>query len=452
MVRIALRTLRHRAGGFVASFAATLLGATILMTFASMLDTAGGPDVDPLSEEQLVTMAAVAGGWCLLIVAFAVTSTLTLSVRQREREIALLKSVGATPGQVGRMIVVEAAAVSLVAAVLAIPLGFVAGRLMFDLSSDAGIIAPGVSYRFGVFAIGIGIGVTVLGAVIAALVTSRRVSRMAAREALAAVVPARMSRARVAVAWLLIAGSLNLGVLTIVLFSGKGVDAMQTAGSASILASAGFALLAPALVRGVTAVLAGPLRGLAGASGYLSVHNLRRRSQQMAGALMPIILFTGISTGTLYMQTIENRAPSAGGSVPADVERTVETLNLVVVGMLSLFAAIMVVNTLIAATTYRRQEFGQQRLAGATPRQVRRMVLVEGAVLTVTGVLFGSLASLATILPYSVARTDSLLPDAPVLIWPAIALVAAVLTLAASLGAARRALRTPATQAVALTG
>ena len=314
MVRIALRTLRHRAGGFVASFAATVLGATILMTFASMLDTAGGPDVDPLSEEQLVTMAAVAGGWCLLIVAFAVTSTLTLSVRQREREIALLRSVGATPGQVGRMIVVEAAVVSLVASVLAIPLGFVAGRLMFDLSSDAGIIAPGVSYRFGVFAIGIGIGVTVLGAVIAALVTSRRVSRMAAREALAAVVPARMSRARVAVAWLLIAGSLNLGVLTIVLFSGKGVDAMQTAGSASILASAGFALLAPALVRGVTAVLGGPLRGLAGASGYLSVHNLRRRSQQMAGALMPIILFTGISTGTLYMQTIENRAPSVGGT------------------------------------------------------------------------------------------------------------------------------------------
>ncbi len=452
MVGIALRTLRHRAGGFVASFAATLLGATILMTFASMLDTAGGPNVDPLTEEQLVTMAGVAGGWCLLIVAFAVTSTLTLSVRQRDKEIALLKSVGATPGQVGRMIVVEAAAVSLLAAVLAIPLGLAFGRVMFDLSSDAGIIAPGVSYRFGVFAIGIGIGVTVLGAVIAALVTSRRVSRMAAREALAAEERPRLSRKRVALAWLLIAGSVNLGVLTIVLFSGKGVDAMQTAGSASILASAGFALLAPVLVRGVTAVLAGPLRGIAGASGYLSVHNLRRRSQQMAGALMPIILFTGISTGTLYMQTIENRAPSVGGTLTADVERTVETLNLVVVGMLSLFAAIMVVNTLIAATTYRRQEFGQQRLAGATPRQVRRMVLVESAVLTITGLLFGSLASLATIVPYSIARTDSILPDAPVFIWPAIALVAALLTLAASLGTTRRALRTPATQAVALTG
>ena len=60
MIGIALRTLRHRAGGFVASFLATLLGATILMTFASMLDTAGGPGVTPPSEETLVTMAGVA--------------------------------------------------------------------------------------------------------------------------------------------------------------------------------------------------------------------------------------------------------------------------------------------------------------------------------------------------------------------------------------------------------
>ena len=63
--------------------------------------------------------------------------------------------------------------------------------------------------------------------------------------------------------------------------------------------------------------------------------------------------------------------------------------------MIALFAAIMLVNTLIAATTYRRREFGQQRLAGATRGQVLRMVGVEGVVLAVTGVLFGALASLA---------------------------------------------------------
>ncbi len=51
----------------------------------------------------------------------------------------------------------------------------------------------------------------------------------------------------------------NCGVLTVLLFKDGGSDAMQTAGQASIWASIGLALLAPALVRGVTAVLAGPL-------------------------------------------------------------------------------------------------------------------------------------------------------------------------------------------------
>ncbi|GIF51903.1 putative ABC transport system permease protein [Asanoa ferruginea] len=449
MVTLALRTLRHRTGGFLATFAATFLGATILMAFASLLDTAAA-GVDPATRETLTLMASVAGGWCLVIVAFAVASTLTLAARQRDREMALLRSIGATPAQVGRMIVVEAAVVAFVAAVVAIPAGYGLGRLLFRLLVETEQVAAGVAYRFGVIAVGIGVGVTVVGALLATLVTTRRIARPAAQQ-LVADEPRRMGWKRVTFGWLLVAAGVNCGLLTVLLFSGAGSDAMQTAGQASIWVSAGLALLSPVLIRGVTAVLAVPLTRFGGASGYLTVANLRRRSQQMAGALMPIILFTGISLGTLVMQSVENRATDDGGTIPASMERNIETLNLVVVGMLALFAAIMLVNTLVAATTYRRREFGQQRLTGATPGQVRRMVGAESAVLAFTGVLFGSLASLATILPFTIARTDRLVPDAPALIWPAIAVVAVVLTMTASIGTARRALRTPATEAVGLT-
>ncbi|MEV0718817.1 FtsX-like permease family protein [Asanoa sp. NPDC050611] len=449
MVTLALRTLRHRTGGFLATFAATFLGATILMAFASLLDTAAA-GVDSATAETLILMASVAGGWCLLIVAFAVTSTLTLAVRQRDREVALLRSVGATPAQVGRMVVVESALVAVAAAVVAIPAGFGLGRLLFTLLVRTEQVPASVPYRFGYIAAGIGVAVTVLGALIGALVAVRRTAKLGAREALAGDEPRRMGWKRVTAGWLLVAGGVNCGLLTVLLFSGHGVDAMQTAGQASILVSAGLALLSPALIRGMTAVLARPLARLGGASGYLTVANLRRRSHQLGGALMPVILFTGISVGTLVMQSVENRAADVPG-IPASAERNIETLNLVVVGMLALFAAIMLVNTLVAATTYRRREFGQQRLTGATPAQVRRMVGAEAAVLAVTGVLFGSLASLATILPYTIARTDRLVPDAPALIWPAIAVAAVVLTLAASVGAARRALRTPAVEAVGRT-
>ena len=235
----------------------------------------------------------------------------------------------------------------------------------------------------------------------------------------------------------LIAG-VSCGVVTATVMKGKGTDAMQTAGQAAIWFAVGLALLAPWLLRVVTAVLAGPLRLLGGASGELAALNMRQQARQMSGAVMPVILFTGITTATVYMQAIEDEA--SAGLLRDDVQKSVQTLNYVVVGMLALFVAIMLVNTLLAATTYRRGEFARQRLAGATPGQVLGMVVAESALLTVTGVLFGSLASVVTILPFSIARIDDPLPSLAPGRYAVIVAVAVVLTFAAALGATRKAI------------
>ena len=162
---------------------------------------------------------------------------------------------------------------------------------------------------------------------------------------------------------------------------------------------------------------------------------------------MPIILFVGIAVGTLSMQSIENAAVDAAGVTQTTEERTIETLNLVVVAIVAVFAAIMLLNTVIAATTHRRQEFGQQRLAGSTPPQVLRMVGLESLVLAATGVLFGSLASILTVVPFAIARTGSAPPESTIAIHLAVVGAAVLLTLASSLAATRRALRTPALEA-----
>jgi ABC-type antimicrobial peptide transport system permease subunit len=452
MFGLALRSLRFRAGAFLASFVVMFLGATILMAFASMLDTGMGEGVPATSKETLITMASVVGGWGLLLVVFAVTSTLTLSVHQRSTEMALLKSIGATPAQIGRMIVGEAAVVAIAAALLAIPPAMLGGRLLLELLASTDQVAPDVAYAFGPIAINMGLGITFVSATIAAVLTARRATRMRAAESLVAAATdnARMSKKRMVAAWIFIALGLNMGVMTATVMHGKGTDAMQTAGQASIWFAIGLALLAPVLVRTVTVVLAGLLQTLGGVSGYLTVQNVRQRTNQMASALMPIILFTGIATGTLYMQSIENGAAAAEGIAQTNEQKNIETLNFVVIGMVVLFAAIMLINTLIAATTYRGREFGQQRLVGATPPQVLRMVSIEGIVLTATGVLFGTIASMVTILPFSIARTSSVLPDSTIGIYLGIVALAVTLTLATSLGTTRRAIRTPAIEAVSV--
>lgn len=452
MTRLALNSLRHRAGAFAATAITLFLGAAIVMAFGSMLDTAGGAAVDSASEQTLVTMASVVGGWGLVIVAFAASSTLAVATRKRERELAALSAIGATRRQLTRMIVAEAGVLALVATALAVPLAYLGGSALLGVLRDTDQVASGVEYAFGPIAISVGFAVTVLGAVGGAWVAGRRITRLRAREAklAASLDDARLSRKRKVAAFLLLALALDLAVVTATVFNGKGIDAMQTAGQASIWASIGIALLAPALVGRFATRIAAALERRGGASGYLAAHNMRRRARQMASSLMPIILFTGIATGTLYMQAIENAAPAVtGGDITAAEAKNIETLNLVVVGVIAVFAAVMLINVLISATTQRRQEFARQRLAGATPPQVVGMVGIEGAALVATGILFGSLASLATVIPFSIARTHQVIPHASILIYLGIVATAVVLTLAASVGTARRAIQAPAVEAAA---
>lgn len=155
---------------------------------------------------------------------------------------------------------------------------------------------------------------------------------------------------------------------------------------------------------------------------------------------MPIVVFTAIATGTLYMQSTWN---SAHQSVSTD-DKNVETLNYVVVGMIAVFAAVMLVNLLVAEMTSRRREFAQLRLAGATPRQIFLLVGAENVLILTTGVLFGSLAALLTVIPYSIAVTHEALPDTSIGIYCAVVATVIVLCGASSVGAARRITRSAA--------
>nr|WP_221374178.1 ABC transporter permease [Actinoplanes polyasparticus] len=430
MIAVALRNLRHRPGGFVATFLSAFLGAALIMAFASLLDTASGADA--ASNESLVTTASVGGGWCLVIVAFAVTSTLTLAVRQRDQQFALLRSVGATGPQLRRMIVGEAVAVALLASAVAVPVGWALGRVLVDLLQNTGQVASTIDPVFGPVALGAGFGVTLTGSLVAAVATARRTAARDRRRQ-------RPLLRRIGAGLFLLIGA-NCALLTATLMDGKGIDAMQTAGQAGIWAAIGLALLAPELLRLVTAVL-GPVVRLFGAPGELALSGPR-----LSSAVMPVLLFTGIATGTVYMQGIEDRA--AAGQIQPAYAQDIQTLNYVVVGMVTVFVAIMLVNTLIAATTHRRREFAQQRLAGATRGQVTGMVALEGVLITVTGVLGGLVASLFTVLPFGSARAGRVWPDASPAAFGIVAAIAVVLTASALVQTARRTLHGPATAAV----
>ncbi|MCW8097285.1 ABC transporter permease [Streptomyces tauricus] len=435
MFVLAMRSVRQRPGRFAATLLSAFLGAAIIMTFNSMHDTAGAPGVDSVSAETLSTAAGVVGGYGTLLVFFAVASTLTVNVRQRSAEIELLRCSGATPAQIKRMVVGEAVAVALVGALLAIGPAMLGGRVLLDVFQDSGQVAESVDHTFGPIALYSGLDITVLAAAGAAFLAVRR-----------ATTGRRRSRERGRT--FLLRGSLALGGLSIcATFMLSSTDAALMAPPAygAILLSVGLALLSPRLLRALLGRLP-----LTGPSGYLAVRGLRVRVAQLSGVLVPLTLFIGMATATLQMQAVENDAIDAAG-VPKSVDaKNLETLNLTVVGIIVVFSCIMLVNSLYAATTYRRKEFGQQRLAGATPGQVLATVGIESLILTVTGVLFGTGAALAGIVSFTTVRTDAVLPDEGLGIWLGVVAVGAVATMGTSLLTAWRVLRTPPITTVAL--
>ncbi|MFD5576951.1 FtsX-like permease family protein [Streptomyces pseudogriseolus] len=434
MLVLALRSVRQRSGRFLAALLSAFLGAAIVMAFNSLHDTAGAPGVDAVSSETLRTAAGVVGGYGTLLVFFAVASALTVNVRQRAAELELLRCSGATPGQLKRMVVGEAVAVALVGTAAAVLPAVLGGRLLVELFQDTGQVARSVDHSFGAVALSSGVGVTLVASAGAALLAVRRVTR-----------GRRTVRRRPVFAWAALAAGAVAASSTFA-FSATDEMLMAFPAQGAILLSVGFALMAPKLLTGVLGRLA-----LGGASGWLAVRNLRRRAGELSGILMALILFTAVSTATLTMQAVESDEVAASGTVKSVDAKNLETLNYTVVGIIVVFVCVMLVNSLYAATTYRGREFGQQRLAGATPGQVLGVVGVEGLVLTVVGLLFGTAAALAGIVPFTVVRSDAVLPGQLVGVWVAVAAVGAAATVGTSLFTARRVLRTPAVRAVGAT-
>lgn len=434
MNELALRSLRHRPLAATATFLAVLLGTVLIGSFATLAESslaASGTDAD-----TLVILGAVVGGWGSVIVLFSVASTVGITTHQRSGEIGLLRTVGATPRQARRLVVRETAAVTTVAAVLGALVASVTGHALFSMVRSGGLVSDTTGYDAGPASVGAAALLVLLVSGIATSVAARRATRGPAGVLLreAAAEQGRMRWWRVLAAVVLVGYGIAMAVITVAVTAHDAdpYAAMSTSGSSSILVGVGLAVLAPVLLRWFAAP-AGLLVGRTAASGHLASYNTARRAHLLAGVLAPVLVLTSAAVGTLLLVDIDARTLPAGNP---DSD-TITLLNNVVVGMLSLFAAIMVVNAFVAAIAHRREELQRLRLIGATPRQVERSVVAEAGIVAAVGVVLGTLAALTTVVPFAIARDEGVVPDGGLWLVPAVVGAVVVLTL----GAARTSVR-----------
>ncbi len=123
-------------------------------------------------------------GYAAAIVGFVVAGTVGLSVRHRRRDLALLRAVAATPGQVRLMLLAEVGLLGLLAAVVGVPAGLFATGLVRGELVSRGFVPENFAVQGGALSAA---AVTVAVAAVALLsawTAALRVTRIRPTEAL----------------------------------------------------------------------------------------------------------------------------------------------------------------------------------------------------------------------------------------------------------------------------
>ncbi|MFC9248616.1 FtsX-like permease family protein [Streptomyces sp. NPDC057136] len=134
-------------------------------------------------------------------------------------------------------------------------------------------------------------------------------------------------------------------------------------------------------------------------------------------------------------------APADVDRLEADRQQQNAEVNYLAMGLVLAFTAIAVVNTLAMSVSERIREFAILRLAGATRRQVLRMLRIEALAVLLIAAVLGSGISLAVLTAFSIGMTGSAEPAIVPAVYAAVLGAAALLTLVATALPGRLALR-----------
>jgi len=252
------------------------------------------------AKQELGTIGQILAAFAaisLFVGIFLILNTFSIIVAQRTRELALLRALGAGRRQVVLSVLVEAAAIGLVASVVGLALGVGAGalfawlfgRLGGDAMEVAGFAVPPAAV---LAALAVGVGVTMLAALPPALRTARIPPMAALREA---ATPDR-PLTRLTVAGVVI-GGVGGGLLTFGLT--RGVETpLALIGGGVLVSLVGVALLTPVIARPVVGLIGRLFAwSVPGRLGRLnSARNPRRTAITAAALMVGIALVTGVNT------------------------------------------------------------------------------------------------------------------------------------------------------------
>ena len=234
----------------------------------------------------LNTLLLVFAGIAVFVGAFIIFNTFSITVAQRTKEFALLRTMGASRGQVLRSVMLEALIVGLVASVLGLLLGIATAQGINALFKSFGADLPqeGLELKGRTIVVALLVGTIVT--MLSSLAPARRATRVpplaAMRDEAAQAHPPTLRRK--VLSWaMLLAGAVLIGLT---LFGGASLFLL---GLGAIMLFIAIALLSPRLVPPIAGAVGYPMERLRGVAGRLARENALRnpgRTAVTAAALM----------------------------------------------------------------------------------------------------------------------------------------------------------------------
>lgn len=279
----------------------------------------------------------VFAGIALFVGTFIIANTFTMLVAQRTKELALMRAVGASRGQVTRSVLAEAFVVGTVAAVTGLVAGVGIGAGLKALLGMLGATVPDGPLVVTPGTVGAALAVGILITMLAAWLPGRRAAKIPPVAAMSSVHATATTKSLVLRNTLgaLFSGAGIAVVLAATTMSGS--DGQAPMGIGAVLLIIGVFILTPLLSRPLIAAV-GPFMRVFGVSGKLarqnSVRNPRRTAATASALMIGLTLITGMTVMAGSLQkSIDKMATAAisadyivsmanGNKLSPDVART----------------------------------------------------------------------------------------------------------------------------------
>ncbi len=235
-------------------------------------------------------------GLAIIVGSFVIANTFAITVSQRTRELALLRTLGALPRQVGGVVLGEAVAVGIVASGFGIGVGvLIAVGLRAGLSGLGIMIPPGPTViRVQTMLVGLILGIATT--VIAAIAPAIRATRLAPLRALRDAEIESHSSARRSVA-----GFVFIGLGALLLIRGARLPSLNTAGIGAAILLAGATFAGPWLANVLGSIVSAPLPRLFGVTGQLARENAARNPRRTSNSALSLTMAASVGAFAVIM-------------------------------------------------------------------------------------------------------------------------------------------------------